>query len=67
MLARMEEMRNKAREFGAQPVNYRRFLSMIGHKLPKVTDSTISASTYLRGLSPKNVLRDDSAREEKPK
>lgn len=68
VIARMEEMRTKAKDLGAQPVAYRRFLTLIGYKLPKVTENTaVSASTYLRGSTAKNAPKGESAKDEHPK
>jgi len=62
---KMEEMKNKARELGAQQTPYRRFLLLMGFKLPKIVDSgDISASNYLRGIQTKGKTETS---EDKPK
>lgn len=51
-LGKITEMENKSRDLGVMKVPYRRFLSMIGYKLPKHPGAAdASASSYLRGAS----------------
>lgn len=72
---KIEEMKTKAHDTGVTTVAYRRFLSLIGYKLPKVAQPDYSSTTYLRGPSgsikapaPKNEDKEKEApKEEKPK
>jgi len=70
---KIEEMKAKARDSGVQTVAYRRFLALIGYKLPKVSQPDYSSTTYLRGptgsikgAAPKNGDK-EAPKEEKPK
>jgi len=51
LLGKIQELKTKARDVGAEQVQYRRFLAMIGYKLPKQTQSPqhYSAMPYLQG------------------
>ena len=50
MLGKIAELKAKARDVGAEQVQYRRFLAMIGYKLPKQTQPReYSATPYLQG------------------
>jgi hypothetical protein len=67
VIGKMEEMKNKTKELGGQSVNYRRFLTLMGFKLPKGMDNQeISASSYLRGTQSKG-LDDGSTKPDIPK
>jgi hypothetical protein len=70
-LGKIDEMKVKAAELGVQPVPYRRFLSLIGYKLPKATQPPdYSASSYLqgpKGIKPVENKDDQPAKPEKPK
>jgi hypothetical protein len=58
-------MKNKARDLGAQQTPYRRFLLLMGFKLPKIVDNgDISASNYLRGIQTRGKTETS---EDKPK
>jgi hypothetical protein len=67
VLAKMDEMKVKSAELGVQPVPYRRFLSLIGYKLPKATQPPdYGASSYLqgsKGIKPVEI----KDKEDKPK
>jgi hypothetical protein len=62
VLARMDEMKNKAKEMGVAHAQYRIFLSLSGFKLPRIP-AEINASSYLRGTG--SIKPPDS--EDKPK
>jgi hypothetical protein len=65
LIGKMTDMEQKAHTLGVQPVPYRRFLSLIGYKLPKVVQpADFSSSSYLRGASGAKAPAD---KEEKPK
>lgn len=65
VIAKMEDMKNKTRDLGGQQVNYRRFLQLMGFKLPKGHEmQEISASSYLRGTQTKG--KDDGTTPDKP-
>jgi hypothetical protein len=50
VIGRMTEMEAKSRELGVPSVQYRRFLSLIGYKLPRaVQPGEFNASSYLHG------------------
>ncbi|HEX4590755.1 MAG TPA: hypothetical protein VH120_12535 [Gemmataceae bacterium] len=69
VLGKMDEMKNKSGEMGVSIVPYRRFLSLIGYRLPKGgQQADYSASTYLQG-GVKPVLEKDKGteKEDKPK
>jgi len=63
VLAKITEMENKARDMGVGKVPYRRYLSLVGFKLPKYSPE-INASTYLRGAAANKATGDS---EDKPK
>jgi hypothetical protein len=68
VMDKMEEMKKKAVDLGAQPVQVRRFLLLMGYKLPKGVDtSEISASSYLRGTQTKSKDDATTPKEDKPK
>lgn len=68
IIGRMEEMHKKTKDLGGLPVAYRRFLTQIGYKLPKVPENNpVSASTYLRGLTPKNAPKGGTTQSDLPK
>jgi len=48
VLARMDEMKTKAKEMGVTQTQYRKYLSLSGFKLPNIP-AEINASSYLRG------------------
>ena len=61
VMGKMEEMKKKAVDLGAQPVQVRRFLLLMGYKLPKGVDtSDISASSYLRAPVQRQRRLDDA-------
>jgi hypothetical protein len=62
VLAKMDEMKVKAREMGVATAQYHKFLSLSGFKLPK-NPVEINASSYLRGTG--SIRPPDS--EDKPK
>jgi hypothetical protein len=62
VLAKMQEMKDKAKEMGVATVQYRKFLQLSGFKLPNVPVE-INASSYLRGTG--SIKTPDS--EDKPK
>ncbi|HEY1380028.1 MAG TPA: hypothetical protein VGF55_24710 [Gemmataceae bacterium] len=69
LIGKITEMEGKARDLGVQKVPYRRFLSLIGYRLPKGGQpADYSASSYLRGsggLKPAESKEKEGA--EKPK
>jgi predicted nucleic acid-binding Zn-ribbon protein len=68
VMGKMEEMKKKATDLGAQPVQFRRFLLLMGYKLPKGVDtSDISASSYLRGTQTKGKDDSTTPKDDKPK
>ena len=68
VMGKMEEMKKKAVDMGAQPVQFRRFMLLMGYKLPKGVDtSDISASSYLRGAQSKGKDDSTTPKEDKPK
>ncbi|HTK73636.1 MAG TPA: hypothetical protein VL371_00160 [Gemmataceae bacterium] len=62
VLARMEEMKAKAKEMGVTQTQYKKYLSLSGFKLPK-NPAELNASSYLRGTG--SIKPPDS--EERPK
>lgn len=62
LLARMEEMKTKAREMAVTQTQYQKYLSLSGFKLPK-NPVEINASSYLRGTG--SIKPPDA--EDKPK
>jgi hypothetical protein len=73
ILTKIDEMKNKARDLGVERVPYRKFLSLIGYRLPKLTQPVdYSATSYLRGsggaIKPvENGKEPKESKEEKPK
>ncbi len=50
VIGKITEMENKGRDLGVQKVPYRRFLSLIGYRLPpSMQPADYGASSYLRG------------------
>ena len=50
VLGKMSAMKQKAKDLGVEPVQYRRFLALIGYRLPKMLQpGEYSASSYLQG------------------
>jgi hypothetical protein len=65
-LGKITEMKTKAHDLGVQEVPYRRFLSLIGYKLPKsMGQADYSSSAYLRG--PGGLKPVEKKDEDKPK
>jgi len=51
VLGKIADLKNKARDLGVEPVQYRRFLALIGYRLPKqLQPADYSQSSYLRGV-----------------
>jgi hypothetical protein len=73
VIGKITEMEQKAQTLGVQPVPYRRFLSLIGYKLPKnAQPADYSSSSYLRSGSTakppgEKDKEKDKDKEEKPK
>jgi hypothetical protein len=73
LLTKIDQMKDKARELGVERVPYRKFLSLIGYRLPKLAQPPdYSASSYLRGsggaIKPvENKGNGKENKEEKPK
>ena len=67
-LGKITEMENKARDLGVQPVPFRRFLSMIGYKLPRGGQAPdLSASSYFHASGSTTKPAADKDKEDKPK
>jgi hypothetical protein len=65
-LGKISELKAKGHDMGVQEVPYRRFLSLIGYKLPKsVQQADYSSSSYLRG--PGGLKPVEKKDEDKPK
>jgi hypothetical protein len=65
VLGKIAEMKAKAKDLGVEPVQYRRFLSLIGYRLPKVLQAgDYSASSYLQGGGSK---KPDDGKDKQPK
>jgi len=68
VLGKITEMEGKARDLNVTKVPYRKFLSLIGYKLPKGNQAVdYSSSTYLRGANGIKRTDTDKDKEEKPK
>jgi hypothetical protein len=76
VIGKMDAMKTKAWELGVERVPYRRYLSLIGYRLPKVPpQADYGASSYLKGTGSaiKPVEKDENketpkeSKEEKPK
>jgi hypothetical protein len=69
IIGKITEMEQKAQTLGVQPVPYRRFLSLVGYKLPRSTQpADYSSSSYLRGTNtPKLPGEKDKDKDDKPK
>jgi hypothetical protein len=66
VLGKIEEMKAKARDLGAEQVQYRRFLSLIGYRLPRqMQPADYSQSSYLRHAA-STMKKPDQEKEEKP-
>ncbi len=67
-LGKINDMETKARDLGVQPVPYRRFLSLIGYKLPRGgQQADLSSSTYFHASGSTAKPATDKDKEDKPK
>jgi hypothetical protein len=69
VLGKIDSMEAKARDLGVQPVPYRRFLLLIGYKLPRGAQAAdLSSSSYFHGPgSAKPAADKDKDKDDKPK